>query len=224
MSDKYYAHSCVLVTRESLVLYSPELTELVPIPMSNEILLDLEVINQPGLERIIKNWLRKSQFVPQSLAIYFVADTYFYQDVTQVPASIEDPTVISFVETVPFTDLVTKIFPTSGGARVIAINRDLLQPMISVFEKAGFSVVAATPSFAAGITSDNPFSPEVAKESLDDETVFTTYNFLEAKEAEERLESEKPFMSFKLNKKIIAMIAVFVVLIIILIVMIVTMT
>lgn len=219
MKKKYTAKACVCVTRQALVIFSPDFPDLQSMTVTSEVMTDLEVINQPALERVIKNWLRRTQLVPSSLAIFFVEDTYFFEDVTQVPVSVEDPQVLEFAATAPFANVVTKIFPTQNGARIVAINRELLQPIISAFEKVGFSVLAAAPSFAIGITSENPFTKEIAQVAVKTESVFTTYNFIESSMLEKKLVSEKSFFSVHFDKKLIAMIIFFVVLIGILIVL-----
>lgn len=217
MKQKFSAHSCLIVNRQSLVLYSPELSDLVTINLTSETILDLEVINKPALERIIKNWIRQSQFAPKTLIVLFVEDTYFHKDLSKVPASIQDPEVVEFVETVPFPNVITKIFPMQNGARVVVINRDLLQPIVSVLENSGFSVLATSPTFAAGISKEDPFSKETAKLALKNPDIFMTYNFFEKEEVEQKMATDKAFFSVRFDKKLISMIVFFVILVAILV-------
>lgn len=217
MKKKYSAQACVCVTRQALIFYTPNVPDLQSITLTTEVLADLEVINQPALERILKNWLRKNQIVPEKIIVFFVGDTYFFQDVTQVPTSVEDPAVLEFAHTVPFTNVVTKIFPTQNGARVLVINRDLLVPIMAALENCGFTVVAAAPSFAAGISKENPFTKEVAMSAMKNEDVFLLYNFIENDELERKLEADTSFLSVQFDKKLIGMFVFFIVLVMILI-------
>lgn len=217
MKQKYSAHACVCVYRQSLVFYSPEISDLVKINLTSETVLDLEVINKPALERIINNWVRQTQFTPKTLVVLFVSDTYFHKDLKQIPNSIQDPEVVEFVESVPFSNVITKIFPLQDGAKIIAMNREFLQPLVSALESAGFIILAVSPSFATGITKENPFSKETAKPALKNIDIFTTYNFLEKEEVEQKMESDKAFFSIRFDKKLISMIALFVLLVAILI-------
>lgn len=217
MPKKYSAAAAIYVKRDTLSFYAPEFTEILSMPLTAEVTQDLSIVNQQALQRIVLNWLKQTQYQPLTVIIFFSEETYFFQDYTTIPESLEDETVTAFLSTVPHTNIVTKIFPTSSGARVIAVNRDLLQPIISVLEKVGFSVLAASPSFAAGFSQEAPFSVELAAPALDNETVFTAYNFLELEDLERKVEGNKDFFSVKFDKKLIAMVVVFVLLIIVLV-------
>lgn len=207
MKNKSSIHSCLCINRQSMMFYSPELIDLAIINFTSEIIQDLEIVSQSALERVIKNWLNQAQIETKTLAIYFIEENYFYQDLTGNIQSSEDPQIKSFLENIPFNHIVAKIFPMQKGSRIAAINKSLLKPLITVLEKCGFTVLAATPAFAVGINADNPFSKELAKKSLQNEEIFKVYNFLEAEEIETKLAKEKNFLSVEINKKLIIMIA-----------------
>lgn len=190
-----------------MMFYSPELIDLSIITLTSEIIQDLEIISQSALERVIENWLKQSQIEPKTLAICFVEENYFYQDLTDGTRGSEDPQVKSFLENIPFNHIIAKIFPLQKGSRIAAINKSLLKPLITVLEKCGFTVLAATPAFAMGVNADNPFSKEIAKKSLQNQDIFKVYNFLSAEEIEAKLAKEKSFLSVEINKKLIIMIA-----------------
>ncbi len=206
MSKKFIAHSCLCVNRQSLILYSPELADLSTLSLPTEVVQDLEIISQPSLERILKNWVKQTQLVPKTLAIYFVEETYFFQDSQQTNISNEDPEVQGFLATIPFSKISTKIFPIQGGSRIVAINQDLLQPIVTACEQAGFTVMVAAPSFAAGITSENPFTQELAKQSLKDQSILESYNFIDEAELERKMQDEQSFLSVQINGRLIGMI------------------
>jgi len=207
MKNKSLINSCLCFNRQSMMFYSPELIDLSVITLTSEIIQDLEIVSQSALERVIKNWLDQSEIEPKNLAIYFVEENYFYQDLTGDIRGSEDPQIKSFLEKIPFNHIVAKIFPMQKGSRIAAINKSLLKPLITVLEKCGFTVLAATPAFAVGINADNPFSKETAKKSLQNQEIFKVYNFLEPEEVEAKLGNEKPFLSVEINKKLILMIA-----------------
>lgn len=211
MAKKSTINSCIAVYRQAIVFYSPEQTDLVTLAMTSEIIQDLEIVNQSALERVIKNWLRQSQIIPKNISIFFLEETYFYQDISNPAATLQDPEVMTFIETVPFAATVPKVFPIQGGARVAAINRNLINPIVSALTNSGFNVVSATPAFAVGITKENPFSVELAKQILSNPEAITNYNFINGVALKD-LEEEKPFLSVKFDKKLILMIVVFVVL------------
>jgi hypothetical protein len=208
MAKKSVINSCITVYREAMIFYSPEQTQLVSLPMTSEIIQDLEIVNQSALERVIKNWIRQTQIIPKNISIIFTEETYFYKDISNSAATLEDPEVLAFTQTVPFDNTVSKIFPIQSGSRISVINRDLINPIVSTLGKAGFTVVSATPAFAVGISKDNPFSLELAKQILSNPEILSSYNFVNGVSIKD-LEEEKPFLSLKFDKRLMIMIAVF---------------
>jgi hypothetical protein len=202
-----------------MMFYSPELIDLSVINLNSEIIQDLEIVSQSALERVIKNWLNQSQIEAKTLAIYLVEENYFFKDFADTKINPKDPEVKSFLENIPFNHIVTRAFPMQGGVRIAAINLSLLKPLITVFEDCGFTVLAATPAFVFGINSENPFSKELAKKSLENQDIFKAYNFLDQEEVEKKLAAQKSFLSVEINKNLIFMIVFLLVLIGILIIL-----
>ncbi len=213
MNKKIAIHSCFCINRGSMVFYSPDLHDVTTIPLTAEIMQDLGIVNEAALERVIKNWIRQSQLVPKTVSVYFVDETYFFTDVPSIPATTQEPGVVAFTETVPFDHVVTKIFPVGTSARIVAINKDLLFPIVSVLEKSGFTVISVSPDFAVGITREAPFSKELAQKALKNLDLITTYNFFDKAQVDRKLLLDESFFAIKFDKKLIVMIISFVVLI-----------
>lgn len=213
MNKKISVFSCFCINRGSIVFYSPDLLDLTTIPLTAEIMQDLDIVNEAALERVIKNWMRQSQIVPKTTAVYFVEETFFFTDLASIPATTQEPEVVAFTEAVPFDHVITKVFPIGSGARVVAINKDLLIPILSVLEKSGFTVLSVSPDFAVGITKEAPFTKEVAQKSLLNQDLITIYNFLDEAQVESKLQLDESFLAVKFDKKLIAMIISFAVLV-----------
>jgi hypothetical protein len=113
-----------------------------------------------------------------------------------------------------------KSFPIKEGAYLTVLNREFLEPIITVIEKFGFTVVSVTPVFVLGVdTSKTPFNKEMALQALANFELLSNYSYLTPEQVEAKLDVPEPFLSVQLNGKIIALIAVFGVLVAILIVL-----
>lgn len=219
MKKKSLIHACLCLNRESMMFYSPELIDLSILNLNSDIIQDLEIISQSALERVIKNWLSQAQIEAKTLAIYFAEENYFFKDLTDTKINPQDPEIKNFLENIPFNHVVTKVFPMSQGARIAAINVSLLKPLVTVLEKCGFTILAATPAYVFGINISNPFSKELAKKSLENQEIFKVYNFIDQEEVEKKLAAQKTFLSVEINKNLIIMIAFLLILIVVLVVL-----
>lgn len=217
MTKKLVSHNCIYLAQNNLVFFMPELTEVFPLTMPSEIFIDLEIISEPGLERVIKNWLQQTKLKPNSSVVLIDESDYFFQDVNKLPQLVSKEEISEFASTAPFNDVITKVFPTRSGSRIIAINRDLLYPLVTVLEKCGFNVLAVAPAFASGISSENPFTKELAFTALKNQGLYGAYNFIEVAQLEEKIAKETSFFSVQVNKKLIAMVVMLLTLVAVLI-------
>lgn len=225
MAQKVNPQACFLVTRSSLTFFSKASDDGVELSLTSEIVKDLEMISQQALERVMSSWMEQIKIPAGQVELILDKSVFFHTTINKMPESETDPLVQSFLELVPFTDVITKSFPIKEGAYLVVINREFLNPLIAVLEKFGFVVVSASPLFILG-TDDltkTPFTKEMALKAISNYELLAEYSFIAPEIVEEKLSAPQPFLSVKLNGKLIAMIAIFAILITVLIVLLVTM-
>ncbi len=200
------------INRTRLSLYTAEKSEVVDLPLSEEIARDLEIVSQPSLERVLNNWLEQLKITPQQAIVVLDDSIYFSKKIAQangVSAEVRE----QFLSIVPFNKVRTKTFPIQEGAFILAVNKNFIEPLTSALEKVGFIVVSISPAIIFGINfSQKPFDKEVAELMLSKLDLIQQYSLLTKEEVEAKIVEPEPFFSVKLNKKVILLLVVFIVL------------
>lgn len=218
MKNNNLLQSCFFIDRSGLRYFEYGAADVVELKLSSEIVVDLELISESSLERVLKNWIDQLKLTPGITALLYDGSICFQKQLEHMPEDVEaDPKVKDYLGIVPFTEVEYKIFPMESGAVLTVLNKNLIKPLIHVLEKVGFKVICLSPAFILGVDfTKSPFSKEIAAPILDRLDFLNSYSLISKEEAESKITEEKPFMSIKITPKIIAMAAVFVVLIIIL--------
>ncbi|HOZ03439.1 MAG TPA: hypothetical protein PKX78_03015 [Candidatus Woesebacteria bacterium] len=208
------------VTRRSLFFYAKELSDVVELPFSSEVSQDLEIISQISLERILVNWLEQLKIIPGQAILLLDESVYFRNIIEHWPASDQDPLVQDFLALVPFHEVKIKNFPLKKGACTTVINKHFLLPLIDVLEKVGFVIVTATPSFVLNLEhAKTGFTQKLATQIVVQINVLAQFSFLSIEELTAKLVEPKPFLSVKIDAKLIGMMVFLVVLSIVLLIL-----
>ena len=208
------------VTRRSLFFYAKELSDVVELPFSSEVSQDLEIISQISLERILVNWLEQLKIIPGQAILLLDESVYFRNIIEHWPASDQDPLVQDFLALVPFHEVKIKNFPLKKGACTTVINKHFLLPLIDVLEKVGFVIVTATPSFVLNLEhAKTGFTQKLATQIVVQLNVLAQFSFLSIEELTAKLVEPKPFLSVKIDAKLIGMMVFLVVLSIVLLIL-----
>ncbi len=209
------------VTRSGLVFFSQASENLIELPLSSQIVSDLEIVSQSSLQRVLLNWLEQIKIVPGYITLILDDSVYFSTKLKQIPTDDSDQEIQAFLESVPFDDSILKTFSRDDGeALVVAVNQDFLQPLIACLEKVGFIVLCVFPALILGINShDTPFNKEIATSTIRKMDELQKYNILSSADVSSKIVSEHPFLEVKIDKKIILMIVVFAFLLAVLVVL-----
>lgn len=221
VKKKALLQSCFFVDRGSIKYYEYDSADVIDVKLSSEVVVDLEIVSQSSLERVLKTWSEQLKIIPGNTTLFLDDSVCFHKNLPAVPADLSsDPAVQEFIETIPFADLETKVFPMEKGAILTAVNKGFMRPIVTTLENIGFKVLSISPAYILGHDfSKTPFSKEIASPVLDRNEFLMQYSFLSPEEVEQKLTEEKPFMSITITPKVIAMGVVFILLIVVLVVL-----
>lgn len=220
--SKINPQACFFVTTRSLQFFikDKDKPEVIELSLSNEIVQDLEIVSPASLERVLRNWLDQLKIIPGQVSLILDSSVYFVNQVAELPMSNSDQVVQEFLDIVPFSEVCIKNFPLQKGACTTVINQNFFQPLIDTLEKVGFIVISVSPSYILGIDFvQTPFSKELATQILNNIELLTQYSFITKEAAEAKLVVTEPFLSVRLDAKVITMILVLLGLAIVLIVL-----
>jgi hypothetical protein len=216
MAEKISFPSAFYIDKQQLSFVSAKQGEVLTLPLSNEVVQDLGIISESGLERVVGHWVDQSKITPGQTLLILSDQITFSADINEVTAKASDPEVENFTTMLPFERVIHKVFPLENKARVTAVNASLLLPLKSVLEKLGFSVICISPSFAVGFDEKTEFSKEIGKSAMEMADVLFKFNLLSDDEVTSKLHAPEAFLSVKIDKKVIGMISVFVILLVVL--------
>lgn len=220
MSNKLNPKSILLISRDHLCFYGAGSEEVVDLPLSTEIVNDLEIISQKSLVRVVQSWLEQYKIVPQQSVLLLDDSVLFHQKLDTLPDPADNEAEKKFLSIIPFRNVLLKTFPMKDGAYILAINQGFLRPVIEAFEQVGFSIVSVSPAFIFGINlSEKKLNKDLGQRMLGSLELLLQYNFLSQEEVEAKLTAPQTFLSVNFDKKLIMLIIVFIVLIGILVVL-----
>ena len=200
------------VERNALTFFSTKGTDVPPITLTSEVIQDLRIVSEPALERIIKTWMEQNKILPTKVMLVLANSVTFSTDLSDPAATIDSPEVQAFLDLVPFKDVTHKVFRLENSVRATATNQHLIDPLIFVLEQLGFSVLCVAPAYAINIDDQTPFSKELGKQLLDSIATLMKYNFISQQDLVDKLREPQPFLSTKIDMKLIGMVGLFLVL------------
>lgn len=209
--------SVLYIDRQQIMLFSPEFKEAHQFKFSSEAIQDLEVLNKNALQRQLENWFEQLEFTPSLGLIVFSPQTYYHHQFAGETLEPEDPKIAQFTDTVPFDSIESKIYPVNEGAVVVAMNKHLFEPLVTVLERSGYLVMAAVPAMVTGIDfTQQQFDAKTGAQLLNSMEALSKFSFLDAETVEEKLNPKTDFMTVKIDRKVIAGAIVFVLLLVVL--------
>jgi hypothetical protein len=133
------------VTRDRLALASKVNAEPLVFKFTPEMISDLEVVNKEELRIKLHDFIVENKIKPAPLIIILEESVFFAKDYPGAEPSMDE--VQSFIDTVPFAGVSSKVFKMNNGHKLVVINRDLYQSLQQVFEKLQFPLLSVVPGF-----------------------------------------------------------------------------
>jgi hypothetical protein len=173
------SHPIILfVDRFGFSLYQDTLANIPKFNFTQDLVANLDVVNKEQLSSLITTFIQINKMVPSSLAVILSDNVIYVRDLeTPVQKPVpgqnlianpnddkeQEDKVQSFLENIPFEEVLAKVIKAGSVNRVVAINKDLVMTIINAFINKGSVVDAIVPSFmygqsvdfSAGLTTNN---------------------------------------------------------------------
>lgn len=153
----------LLIDRNKIDYISTGLTQSLSYAFDPSVIRDLDVINKEKLLADINAMIDTNKLLRATMVVVLTDTTLFSRDLiapsqtqqTTPPKTSVIPTVVfnpdqetsRFLDTIPFESIMTRSYPLSGGVKVVATNRDLVDCIIKPFKQKGWSVDCVIPQF-----------------------------------------------------------------------------
>lgn len=168
----------IFIDRFGFAVYQDLLTNIPKFSFTPDLVSNLDVVNKAQFLNLIITFIQINKMVPSSILIILSDNIIYIKDlVNSVPKAAlppgvksdagsekyKDEDVQAFLEDVPFEDVMAKVLKMTNGARVVAVNKDLVISIVEAFRSKGFTVEGVVPAFiysqranfATGLTMEN---------------------------------------------------------------------
>lgn len=153
--DKKPSLSIILLERDRLEFFSPSIPDILIFEFKKDLVNDLELLNQSGLELQLKAFINQYKIPQSELAIILSDSICFEKDNSDTDDTKQAAIVQNFLDIVPFENSGHKIFKLKKGYRIVAANKNLYRAINDALGNMGFTVIGVVPSSILGITIQN---------------------------------------------------------------------
>ncbi|HVZ11602.1 MAG TPA: hypothetical protein VG965_01100 [Patescibacteria group bacterium] len=135
--DKNKAHAILFLDRSRLDVYIDQQPAVLSFPFAENVISSLEVINPQELENQLNAFIAQNNIPPLNINLILSVNVVFEKDLPEGSAEQQAERVQTFLDSLPFEEIETKLLTFPQGARIVAVNKKLFQSILFVFEKLG---------------------------------------------------------------------------------------
>lgn len=147
-------HPIILfLDRSGFSMFQDTLPNIVKFNFTPDIVANLDVVNKEQFSNLIAAFIQINKIVPSSLAVILSDNIVYVKDLVQSqpnPEQEHKEEIQSFLENVPFEEVLAKVIKTGETNRIVVVNRDLIMAIADVFADKGSVMEAVIPSFIFG--------------------------------------------------------------------------
>lgn len=186
----------VYLDRSFLAIYSPQLVDIAQLPFAEGWVKDLEMTNLNDFSAQFSLFLTKLSLPPSEAVLVLSKSIYFLQEIIDTkpaeatpaeqaagamaplqsnattspnkPLNSNSETIQrqEFVRSVPFSDVFSAVISLGKHKSIIALNRDLYDPVLKILDSHHLKVVKIYPDSAIPQLTDQTLTPEIGKNIL----------------------------------------------------------
>jgi hypothetical protein len=140
----------LFINRNTFQLFGGNLTGVVTVEVSENILRDGDIISADGIYTLIKQLVK--QYVLAGSQLFIVlSDLMYYEKTFSAAQSIQlENDVLNFFNVVPYESLLTKVYDIEKGKRAVAVNKLLYEAIWQGFTLQGIPTKAIIPACVLG--------------------------------------------------------------------------
>jgi len=160
------SHPIILfIDRFGFSVYQDTLTNIPKFNFTPDLVANLDVVNAEQFTTLVSTFIQINKIVPSGIAVILSDDVIYIKDLAvsaPKPIPVQDlkttsnndgehkDEVESFLENIPFEEVLARVIKTENLNRVVAVNKDLIMTIINAFIEKGSSIDAITPGFMYG--------------------------------------------------------------------------
>lgn len=139
------SHFVLHFSRNGVQIYSPKIKQLISEKLPQNTIKDLEIVDKNALALFLQSLFTKYKLNAKNVIIILSPNIY-YEKILKSIGEEQESEIRSFLDTVPFDALRSKVYIQGTTSRVIAINKNLCESLVWAFEQSGIGVTAVIPT------------------------------------------------------------------------------
>lgn len=154
----------IMLSKDSMQLVGLGEEKIQKVMIPPTILSNMEVINKDGLYTLITDWLAHRTHTGAEIIWILTPDICFEHVITSTEQSKIDSETLQFLDTVPFQEVLSRVYKPLEWRLIIAVNKDLIMSMIQGFILHSYSTKAVVP--ARLLQADGVLTEEIAQNAV----------------------------------------------------------
>lgn len=136
----------VFLSKQKMMWLGETLKNAVVMEFFPEGFQDLEFKSSKGIQNQLGSAVEQKALKPHQVIVVLSEELFFSQDITQQ----SEEQIKAYLGIVPFDEVISKEFIFQTQKILVAISKDLLDPLLEILESQGFELVAVVPNFIFG--------------------------------------------------------------------------
>ena len=154
----------IMVFGNSLQIVGDGETAIQSIALPSSIVNNMEVINKDALYTLITDWLKQRTYASAEVVWILPSEICFEHLLRSTETNEMDSETIKFLDTVPFEEILHRIYLTQSGRQIVAVNKSLVMSLIQAFSLHGYITQAVVPARLA--QAESSLTVEIAHHCL----------------------------------------------------------
>ena len=211
--DHSQKQAAILYIEPNRIFFYESTSGLLQLDLNPEIISDLEVINKENFYNLFKTFIESNGILPATTVVLISPSVSFEKDF--VPNEKLEADIQSFLESVPFENIVSRAIKMDKKTKVVSVNRDIIELIQEGLDRQKFQLAAAVPLSVLQETIPELSSNIDLKVILAKVDAIKQYSLLVEEEKRETLTAKKenPFK----NKRLLILFGIFGLLLLILV-------
>lgn len=137
----------IYIDSNKIQFYARDLKNILEIPLSSDIISDLEIVDTEKLGEIISSFFLSNNLKEQEfdVILVFSPSTTFEKELEEGDSKFKYDETQKFLDMVPFEDMLSNSYKIGKKTKIVAVNKSLYDNLRSNFEKNKAYILLVVP-------------------------------------------------------------------------------
>jgi len=189
----------IMVSSNSLQLVGLGEEKIETLIIPPQIISNMEVINKDGLYTLITDWLKLRPHTSAEIIWLLAPDICFEHTIKSNEQDKIDSETLLFLDTVPFEEVLSKLYKPLEWRLIVAVNKDLILSLIQGFTLHGYVTKVVVPSRL--VQGESTLSSEIERNAIKHASELTKESLISSPSPVENLVAQEAQSTNKQSKE-----------------------